>query len=226
MKYGLIQKLMFNAFKKSFKKQLNILDIDKTNRNKVMKKAKAKYKEIVLTIPKFTKEEPFLFNILNCAMFSSILLSINTKPTLEKATLYYRYSMLTNSLLVKFVKHSNSYTNKGREKLKQNAKASEKLTNKYSFKFSITETNNINDYTATFYTCGICYLMKELNLRDYIPAMCKLDYDMASLNNTRFYREYTLANNGPYCDCHYIHYQNKEDYLNSFEIENNKSKNL
>ncbi len=31
------------------------------------------------------------------------------------------------------------------------------------------------------------------------------DYDMASLNKTKFTRKYTLAQGGPYCDCHYEH---------------------
>ena len=35
--------------------------------------------------------------------------------------------------------------------------------------------------------------------------MCSLDYDMASLNKTKFTRKYTLAQGVPYCDCHYEH---------------------
>ena len=47
--------------------------------------------------------------------------------------------------------------------------------------------------------------MTELGLKEYISAMCTLDYDMAALNNTEFSREYTLASGGKYCDCHYNH---------------------
>lgn len=57
--------------------------------------------------------------------------------------------------------------------------------------------------------------MKELNLEEYIPAMCAFDYDMAKLNNTEFSRQYTLASGGPYCDCHYKH---------NGKIKNNKIK--
>ena len=47
--------------------------------------------------------------------------------------------------------------------------------------------------------------MNELNLTEYIPALCSLDYVMAEMNNTIFTRKYTLASGGPYCDCHYNH---------------------
>ncbi len=77
--------------------------------------------------------------------------------------------------------------------------------NPYSWRFAVEDGKTINQYTATFYTCGICYLMTKLGLKEYIPAMCTLDYDMAALNNTVFTREYTLAGGGAYCDCHYDH---------------------
>ncbi len=47
--------------------------------------------------------------------------------------------------------------------------------------------------------------MTKLGLKEYITAMCSLDYDMAILNKTKFTRKYTLAQGGPYCDCHYEH---------------------
>ncbi|WP_353939731.1 L-2-amino-thiazoline-4-carboxylic acid hydrolase [uncultured Treponema sp.] len=45
----------------------------------------------------------------------------------------------------------------------------------------------------------------KARIKEYIPAMCSLDYDMAALNNTEFSREFTLAGGGKYCDCHYNH---------------------
>ena len=81
--------------------------------------------------------------------------------------------------------------------------------NQYSWKFTVEDGKTLNQYVATFYTCGICYLMKKLGLEEYIPAMCSLDYDMARLNNTKFTREFTLASGGKYCDCHYDHQTKK-----------------
>ena len=52
--------------------------------------------------------------------------------------------------------------------------------------------------------CGICTLMKELGLQEYIAAMCRLDYPMTEAGRSSdFIREYTLASGGPYCDCGY-----------------------
>ena len=100
---------------------------------------------------------------------------------------------------------SKSYTVNGRKKLKEHATKSQSGTNPYSWKFTVEDGKTINQYTATFYTCGICYLMTKLGLAEYISAMCTLDYDMAAMNNTVFTREYTLADGGKYCDCHYDH---------------------
>ena len=102
-------------------------------------------------------------------------------------------------------KKSRAYTAKGRELLKSQAKESEKNTNPYPWKFSVEDGETLNQYTATFHTCGVCFLMTKLGLKEYIPAMCSLDYDMATLNNTEFSREFTLAGSGKYCDCHYNH---------------------
>lgn len=112
---------------------------------------------------------------------------------------------MNTKMLRKTVKKSTAYTAKGREILKNQAKNSELQSNPYSWVFEIQDGENLNEYTATFKTCGICHLMKELNLEEYIPAMCAFDYDMAKLNNTEFSRQYTLASGGPYCDCHYKH---------------------
>lgn len=46
--------------------------------------------------------------------------------------------------------------------------------------------------------------MKELGLTELIPAMSQFDYTMSEAGGvTNFVREYTLASDGPYCDCRY-----------------------
>ena len=204
MKYGFMQKLMWAGYKSTFKKHL-AKTLDETEPNGVMKAAHKKYKEILSDVPEFDKCDRFLINILSCAMFSAVLLSVKRKYTLAQARAYYRNATCDNFLTKMASKKSKSYTEKGREKLKQQAKRSESITNPYSWKFKIEDGETINQYTATFYTCGICRLMKKLGLKEYVPAMCTLDYDMAKLNNTVFTREYTLAGGGEYCDCHYDH---------------------
>lgn len=204
MKYGFMPKIMWLAFNKTFKKELHNT-LNETSYKIVMKKAHKKYKEILEGIDEFAKDDRFLMNILSCAMLASVLLSLENKYSVEEIRQYYKKSMCENFFLKKAAKKSKSYTIKGREKLKKQAEKSMSNTNPYSWKFSVEDGKNINEYTATFYTCGICHLMNKLGLGEYVPAMCHLDYDMASLNNTTFTREYTLASGGPYCDCHYNH---------------------
>lgn len=206
MKYGLIQKVMWAGYKGTFKKHLTET-LRETDPNVVMKAAHNKYKEILLDVDEFDKGDRFLINILSCALLSSVLLSVKNKYSLEEVRVYYRKAMCDNKLTKMASKKSKAYTEKGRETLKQQAKQSEILAakNPYSWRFTVEDGATINQYTATFYTCGICYLMTKLGLKEYIPAMCTLDYDMAELNNTVFTREYTLAGGGAYCDCHYDH---------------------
>lgn len=204
MKYGFIQKLMWAAYKGTFKKQLSEA-LRESDPKAVMKEAHKKYKEILADVTEFEKGDRFLINILSCAMLSAVLLSVKNKYTVEEVRVYYRKAMCENFITKSAATKSKSYTEKGRAKLKEQAKTSEKNTNPYSWKFTVEDGETINQYTATFYTCGICYLMTKLGLKEYIPAMCTLDYDMAAMNNTVFTREYTLASGGKYCDCHYDH---------------------
>lgn len=190
-------------FEKSYRKQLK-LELHEPKAGSVMKKASKSYKTIIEKLPEFDKDDRFLLNILSCAMLSSVLLSVTNHYTVEEITSYYSKSMSTK-VMKKAAKKSNVYTIKGRELLKKQAEASATKDNPYSWVFEVEDGEDINEYTATFKTCGICRLMTELGLEEYIPAMCAFDYDMAKMNNTEFTREYTLASGGPYCDCHYKH---------------------
>ena len=204
MKYGLIPKLMWAGYKGTFKKHLT-KTLREENPKEVMKSARKKYKEILSGVDEFEKGDRFLINIVSCALLSSILLSVKNKYDVEEIRVYYRKAMCENFLTKAASKKSKAYTQKGRDVLKRQAKESENNENPYSWKFSVEDGKTLNQYTAYFYTCGICYLMTKLGLKEYIPAMCTLDYDMAALNNTDFTREYTLAGGGKYCDCHYNH---------------------
>lgn len=208
MKYSALPKLMWMVFKKDFKKQLTET-FNESNPKQVMKNAHLRYKEILAGVDEFKKDDRFLMNILSCAMISSILLTVENKYDLETVRVYYRKVMCENTILKSKAKKSKSYTLKGREKLKKSAEESMSNENPYSWKFTVEEGKTLNQYVATFYTCGICYLMRKLGLEEYIPAMCSLDYDMARLNNTKFTRKFTLASGGKYCDCHYDHQTKK-----------------
>ena len=204
MKYGFMPKLMWSAYKGTFKKQLTEA-FREENPAAVMKSAHKKYKEILVDVDEFEKGDRFLINILSCAMLSAVLLSVKNKYTVEEVRVYYRKAMCDNFITKFAATKGKSYTANGRKKLKEQAAKSQSNTNPYSWKFTVEDGKTLNQYTATFYTCGICYLMTKLGLKEYISAMCTLDYDMAALNNTVFTREYTLAGGGKYCDCHYDH---------------------
>lgn len=208
MKYGMIPKLMWTCYKGTFKKHLTAT-LHETDPSAVMKATHKKYKEILADVTEFDKGDRFIINIVSCALLSAVLLSVKNKYTLEDIRLYYRNAMCDNFMTKAASRKSKAYTVKGREKLKNQAIQSQSNDNPYSWKFTVEDGATINQYTAYFQTCGICYLMGKLGLSEYVPAMCTLDYDMAALNNTAFTREQTLASGGTCCDCHYDHRSNK-----------------
>ena len=198
-----MQRAMWIAFHSSFKEAIKTV-LDEKDADNVMKRAKKKYREILNGVDEFDKGSRFLTNILNCAMLSAVLLCTEKKYDAETVRIYYKTAM-DNKIMRKVVVSERNYTEKGRARLKAFARKSQSITNPYDWKFTVEDGETINQYTATFYTCGICTLMNRLGLSEYIPAMCAFDYDMAEMNNTKFTREFTLATGGPYCDCHYDH---------------------
>lgn len=203
MKYGIMPKVMWFAFRQSYKKAVQSV-MPEENASRVMKKAHHHYREILADVDEFDKGSRFAFNIYSCAMLSAVILNLNRKYDVETMRIYYRTAM-DNKIMRSFAKKSSAYTEKGRDALKAAALRSQTINNPYDWKFTIEDGQTINQYTATFTICGICTLMNKLGIGKYVPAMCTFDYDMAAMNNTKFSREFTLASGGPYCDCHYDH---------------------
>ena len=203
MRYGLMQRAMWIAFHSSFKKAIKTV-LDENDADGVMKRAKKKYREILNSVDEFDKGSRFLTNILSCAMLSAVLLCTEKRYDVETVRIYYKTAM-DNKIMRKAAASERNYTEKGRARLKAFAEKSQGITNPYDWKFTVEDGGTINQYTATFYTCGICTLMNQLGLSEYIPAVCAFDYDLTAMNHTKFTREFTLAAGDPYCDCHYDH---------------------
>ena len=203
MRYGFMQRAMCIAFHSSFKKAIKTV-LDENDADGVMKRAKKKYREILNSVDEFDKGSRFLTNILSCAMLSAVLLCTEKRYDVETVRIYYKTAM-DNKIMRKAAASERNYTEKGRARLKAFAEKSQSITNPYDWKFTVEDGGTINQYTAIFYTCGICTLMNQLGLSEFIPAVCAFDYDLAAMNHTKFTREFTLAAGGPYCDCHYDH---------------------
>ena len=203
MKELLLKNGMWLVYKNSFKKSM-IKNLNEKEINKIIKLSKKDYNKILSKLPKFDKNDRFRINIINCALLMAFLKNLENKYTVDKITDFYRDGM-DNYVTRYFCTHSNTYTKEGQEKLSEDAKNSYKSKNSYSWKFTYEKGKTVNEYIVKFYTCGICKLMKEYGFEEYIPAMCKFDYDMAKMNNTEFKRNYTLASGGQYCDCYYNH---------------------
>ncbi|MDO4650394.1 MAG: L-2-amino-thiazoline-4-carboxylic acid hydrolase [Eubacteriales bacterium] len=204
MKYGIKPRGMWRMFCGSFARAAE-RELGVPDGKALMRAAHVDYKAILAGVEEFDPDSRFAVNIMSCAMVISVLKQLSEKPTLEAMTVFYRSAMCDNRLMKIFLRKGNNYTEKGQEKLRSQAIASQKRNNPYDWKFTYEAGKTVNQYTATFTTCGICTLMREYGYFEYVPAMCKLDYDMAELGGSKFTRQYTLASGGPYCDCHYDH---------------------
>ena len=206
MKYAGMPAGMWLLFAGSFRKHLSsVFSYDQETARIVSAKAKPKYREIIGKLPEFEKADRFKMNIVNCAMLSAFVLSMQKKPSVEKLTDYYAKSMMTGPMRW-FCRMSGKrkFSDKDIRGMKATAALKASDRNPYSWNMDFLPYSDGSGYEARFTRCGICTMMNELGLYDLIPAMCRLDYTMAEAGGAcDFVREYTLASGGPYCDCGY-----------------------
>lgn len=197
---------MWALFRGSFRDKLvSVLGYSEKEADQITASAKPKYREIIKKLPEFEKADRFKMNIVNCAMLSAFLLSMEKKPDLDRLTEYYAQAMMTRPMK-QFCRMA------GKDKFSQNDIKAMKATaalnaadrNPYSWNMEFLPYPDGSGYEARFSKCGICTLMKELGLFELVQAMCHLDYTMSEAGGaSNFIRKYTLASGGPYCDCGY-----------------------
>lgn len=206
MKYIGMPMGMWTLFSKSFEQNLvTVFGLDRYSAGTVKAKAKPKYKEIIAGLPEFEKADRFKMNIVNCALLSAFVLGMPERPDVKRLTVYYAGSMMIPAMKW-FLRRSGKAKFSDRDistmKAAERLKAADR--NPYSWNMVFYPYPDGSGYEARFTACGICTLMRELELYDLVPAMCRLDYTMAEAGGTSdFVREYTLASGGPYCDCGY-----------------------
>jgi hypothetical protein len=206
MKYIGMPMGMWVLFKRSFrKKMISILGYDECRAARITREAKPRYRKIIAKLPEFEKADRFKMNIVNCAMLSAFLLSMETMPPVEQLTEYYGQAMMIRPM--KWfcrVSGKKKFSDKDIRGMKATAELKAAARNPYSWNMEFLPYPDGRGYEARFSKCGICTLMKELGLYEMVPAMCRLDYTMSEAGGVSdFVREYTLASGGPYCDCGY-----------------------
>ena len=206
MKYIGMPMGMWTLFSKSFEQNLvTVFGLDRYSTGTVKAKAKPKYKEIIAGLPEFEKADRFKMNIVNCALLAAFVLNMPERPDVERLTAYYAGSMMTLTMKWFCRKSGKSkFTKKDISSMKATERLRAADRNPYSWNMEFLPYPDGSGYEARFTACGICTLMREMGLYDLVPAMCRLDYIMAEAGGTSdFFREYTLASGGPYCDCGY-----------------------
>ncbi len=206
MKYAGMPMGMWFLFGNSFRNHLvTVLGFSRKEAATITAAAKPEYRGIIRRLPEFEKTDRFKMNIVNCAMLSAFVLSMEGKPSVEKLTEYYAKSMMTGPMRW-FCRMGGrrKFSEKDIRGMKATAALNAADRNPYSWNMDFLPYTDGSGYEARFTKCGICTLMKELGLYDLVPAMCRLDYTMAEAGGAcDFVRKFTLASGGPYCDCGY-----------------------
>jgi len=90
---------MWALFTGSFRNKLvSVLGYSENEADQITASAKPKYRKIIKKLPAFEKEDRFKMNIVNCAMLSAFLLSMEKKPDLDRLTEYYAQAMMTRPM--------------------------------------------------------------------------------------------------------------------------------
>ena len=197
---------MWTMFAGSFQKQLTaVFGYDTERAKAITRKAKSEYRRIIAGLPEFEKGDRFKMNLVNAAMVGAFVLSMPERPDVERLTIYYADAMMTKP--VKWfcrMSGKSKFTEKDIAGMKATAALRAADRNPYSWNMDFYEYPDGSGYEGRFTKCGICVLMKDLELYDLTPALCHLDYTMSEAGGvTDFVRQYTLASGGPYCDCGY-----------------------
>lgn len=204
VKFGLREKIMWNIFKNGYERELiNTLHISKAG--DIMNSAYSKYKEMILSVTEYKRQSRFIGNIIIASILGSIYISLDSKPDIGSMTAFNCKALMNNKMMLKSIISEMNYTEKGQQKIAEDALLSMSDDNPFSWQYTYEKGGSIMQYSVFFKTCGILYLYKVWGIKELTPAMCRLDYDMAAANNTIFTRENTLADGGECCDCHYNH---------------------
>ena len=198
--------VMWALLAPSFRKQLTaVFGYDTERAKAITRKAKSEYRRIIAGLPEFEKGDRFKMNLVNAAMVGAFVLSMPERPDVERLTIYYADAMMTKP--VKWfcrMSGKSKFTEKDIAGMKATAALRAADRNPYSWNMDFHEYPDGSGYEGRFTKCGICVLMKDLELYDLTPALCHLDYTMSEAGGvTDFVRQYTLASGGPYCDCGY-----------------------
>ena len=197
---------MWMLFARSFREKLiSVLGYSSTEADRITAAAKQKYREIIGRLPEFEKADRFKMNIVNCAMLSAFVLSMERKPPVEQLTEYYAQAMMIRPMQwFCRISGKKKFSESDIRGMKAAAALNAADRNPYSWNMEFLPYADGSGYEARFSKCGICTLMKELGLYELVPAMCHLDYTMSDAGGvSEFVRKYTLASGGPYCDCGY-----------------------
>ena len=146
---------MWLLYKRSFRTHLQtVLGCTKREAKEVTKQAKPKYKAIIARVPEFEKEDRFKMNLVNCALLTAFVRSMETRPTVEALTQFYSEAMM-NAPTRWFCRMSGKqkFTEKDIRAMEKTAARRAADRNPYSWNMDFLPYPDGSGYEARFTTC-------------------------------------------------------------------------
>jgi hypothetical protein len=203
MKITLFEKIFWKVFEKDYKNEI-ANTLHKENADRIIKQAKVNFEGMYNSIVPEVNGR-FKVNLILASIIGGIYLALDKEVSADDMYKINSNVLHNNKIFKKSVISERNYTDKGQKRLQEFADISQKQNNPYDWKFKYIKGKSNLEYKVEFETCGILHLYTEWNIRELTPSMCKIDYDMAHMNNTEFLRDGTLFEGNKVCDCHYIH---------------------
>lgn len=169
MKIGILEKTMWTVFRPTFQKNTSIIGVEDSKT--LMKKAKIKYYEILKDIPEYGENDVLLINLIGAAMYASVYISLEKKPTIDQLSEYYEIAMNSNIVMKIFLKSSNYYSKKYQNSLIKSSEKSQKSSNPYTWRFKVIQGDTLESFDAIFDRCGMAYDESAWNTGSYTGSM-------------------------------------------------------
>ncbi len=206
MKYYVMPAGIWTVFCKTFRRNLvSILGFKSEEAKTITRKSRSDYRSLIHRMPEFEKGDFLKINTISCAMLSCFICNMPKRPSVEKVTEFYHKSMMIGPMyLYCRLKGMKKYSRRDFKAMKKAQERRAYDRNPYSWNMTFLPFEDGSGYVTRFTDCGICTLMRELGVFEYVSALCTLDFPMEEATKvTDFSREITMPEGAPYCDCVY-----------------------
>lgn len=201
MKYTYCEKIIWLAMNRTI---LNFFSKKHSNWNikLLKKKAKQRYKQIMLELPNIGSltQNSLRICLSGSALWLAFYESCEEKIENEEFGEMVKATM-QSPLIVKAFSSKKPFNKKAQiKKAKSVTRDNNASNSEFNWKTEFIKGRDENEYTIIYKKCGICALAKKLNHQELVKYMCVLDVMSVDMIGGVLHRTKTLAEGKDCCD--------------------------